>query len=309
MQEEIAELFEGYQGRVLLNEAMAPYTTLKIGGKAKAFVLPESVEEVASCVKRMGEDRCPIFVLGAGSNLLVLDGGIDAVVFHLHDLNQATLTGDTTFYAEAGLAFPRLSMMVEKLGLSGLEFAAGIPGTVGGAVAMNAGIPSEETASVLKSVTIVGTDGNISTLPREAIPFSYRNAGLPQGAIIVAAEFRLKKAKLHDIEKKRFDLLKRRRETQPLSYPNAGSIFKNPTGSSAGATCSAGNLIEDVGLKGTQIGGAQISERHGNFIINLGNATAEDVLALIKLAQERVLIEKGIALEPEIKIVGRPRCL
>jgi len=297
MQEEIVALFEGYPGRVLLNESLSPYTSLKIGGKASAIVFPESIEEVSALVKRIGDTQ--IFVLGAGSNLLVLEGGIEGVVIHLGALNQGVLTGESTFYAEAGLSFPRLSTIVEKQELSGLEFAAGIPGTVGGAIAMNAGIPTEETADVLKAVTFIRPEGDITTLPREAIPFSYRNAGLPPGAIVLSAEFRLQKASLGNIERKRIDLLKRRRETQPLSYPNAGSIFKNPK------NASAGKLIEEVELKGHQIGGAQISERHGNFIINLGNATATDVMAIIQLAQERVLLEKGIVLEPEIKIVGR----
>jgi UDP-N-acetylmuramate dehydrogenase len=298
MQEKMTAFFEGYEGRVLFNEPLAPYTSLKIGGPAEAIVFPESVEEVSALVKRIG-GAVPIFVLGAGSNLLVLEGGIAGVVIHLGKLNQGVLTSDTTFYAEAGLSFPRLSMYVEKQELSGLEFAAGIPGTVGGAIAMNAGIPTEEVAAILKEVTLIGPEGDITTLPREAIPFSYRSVGLTPGSIVLSAEFRLQKSALREIEKKRFDLLRRRRATQPLSYPNAGSIFKNPK------NLSAGSLIEVVGLKGHQIGGAQISERHGNFIINLGTATATDVMALIQLARERVLLEKGVQLETEIKIVGR----
>ncbi len=323
MQEKITALFEGYEGRVLFNEPMAPYTSLKIGGPSEAMVFPESVEAVAALVKRIGGD-VPIFVLGAGSNLLVLEGGIAGVVMHLGKLNQGVLTSDTTFYAEAGLSFPRLSMYVEKQELSGLEFAAGIPGTVGGAIAMNAGISqrpglmAEETAAILKEATLISPEGEITTLPREALPFSYRSAGLAPGAIVLSAEFRLQKSALREIEKKRFDLLRRRRATQPLSYPNAGSIFKNPhpppnlphkggggEGREGDDVLSAGRLIESVGLKGHQIGGAQISERHGNFIINLGTATATDVMALIQLAKERVLLETGILLETEIKIVGR----
>jgi len=302
MQEKVEAIFEGYEGHVKFNEPLSPYTSLKIGGPAEALVFPESIEEVVALVKRTAA-ATPIFILGAGSNLLILEGGIEGVVIHLGHLSQGVLTSDTTFYAEAGLSFPRLSTYVEKQGLSGLEFAAGIPGTVGGAIAMNAGIPGEETAAILKEVTLIGHEGDITTLPREAIPFSYRNAGLPQGAIVLSAEFRLQKAALREIEKKRFDLLRRRRATQPLSYPNAGSIFKNPK--TDGGKPSAGALIENVGLKGHQVGGAQISERHGNFIINLGNATATDVMALIQLAQERVLLETGILLETEIKIVGR----
>ena len=250
----------------------------------------------------MRTSAIPFFMMGAGSNLLISDDGIDAVVVQLGNLSQGTLTGRETFYAEAGLSYPRLSIYAEKQGLSGLEFAAGIPGTVGGAVAMNAGILGEETASILKEITIVTAEGAIQTLPKEAVLFSYRNSGLPEGTIILSAEFRLQAADVGEIERKRMSLLKRRRETQPLSYPNAGSIFKNP------ASGGSGRLIESVGLKGYQIGDAQISERHANFIINLGHATSSDVLALIRFARGRVLLGKGIALETEIKIIGEALC-
>ncbi|MEK7748169.1 MAG: UDP-N-acetylmuramate dehydrogenase [Nitrospirota bacterium] len=301
--EAIIAFFEGFSGDVRFDEPMAPYTSLKTGGVASAIVFPESPEKVADLVCRMRTSAIPFFMLGAGSNLLISDDGIDAVVVQLGNLSQGTLTGRETFYAEAGLSYPRLSIYAEKQGLSGLEFAAGIPGTVGGAVAMNAGILGEETASILKEITIVTAEGAIQTLPKEAVPFSYRNSGLPEGTIILSAEFRLQAADVGEIERKRMSLLKRRRETQPLSYPNAGSIFKNPaSGGSAGA------LIESVGLKGYQIGEAQISERHGNFIINLGHATSSDVLALIRFARGRVLLGKGIALETEIKIIGEALC-
>jgi UDP-N-acetylmuramate dehydrogenase len=296
---EMTAFFAGYSGEVRFDEPMAPYTSLKIGGVASAMIFPESPEAVSDWVKKMREAEVPYFVLGAGSNLLISEHGIAGVVIQLSHMNQGVLTGWETFYAEAGLSYPRLSTYAEKQGLSGLEFASGIPGTVGGAVAMNAGILGEETASVLKEITMVTAVGEIVTLPREAIGFSYRSAGLPDGAVIVSAEFRLQKADVREIEKKRISLLKKRRETQPLSYPNAGSIFKNPR-----LGGSAGSLIEAVGLKGHQIGGAQISERHGNFIINLGGATALDVSALIQFAKEKVFAEKGILLETEIKMIG-----
>ncbi len=165
---------------------------------------------------------------------------------------------------------------------------------------MNAGIPGEETASLLKEVTLVTCRGEIIRLAKEEIRFSYRTANLPPG-VIVSAEILLQKAPIKEIEKKRIDLLKRRRDTQPLSYPNAGSIFKNPPDD------SAGRLVEEVQLKGHRIGGAQISEKHANFIINLGGATAQDVMALIQLARERIFREKKVRLEPEIRIVGTPQ--
>ncbi|MEK7286493.1 MAG: UDP-N-acetylmuramate dehydrogenase [Nitrospirota bacterium] len=303
--ETIAAFFEGYSGDVRLNERLAPYTSLKIGGRALAMVFPESVAAVADLVKRMNHAAIPFFVMGAGSNLLVDDDGIDAVVIQLERLHAGILTGHETFYAEAGLSYPKLSIYAEKQGLSGLEFAAGIPGTVGGAVAMNAGIPGEDTASVLRGITLISPEGEILARPKEAISFSYRSANLPEGSIVVAAEFRLQSAEPKGIERKRVRLLKRRKETQPLSYPNAGSIFKNPTPRFPEETpTSAGALIEAVGLKGYTVGGAQISERHGNFMINLGEATSSDLLALIRLAKERVLLEKGVKLETEIKLIG-----
>ncbi len=296
---EILELLDGYPAPVRCHSSLAPYTTLGIGGAADAMVFPQSVEQVVDLMQRLSKTKIPFFVIGNGSNLLVLDQGIAGVVIHLRDLNQLVLSWDETLCAEAGLSYPKLSTFAEKQGLTGLELACGIPGTVGGAIAMNAGIPGTVTESILKEVTLVGLDGAVIRLSHDEIVFSYRATSLPPG-VIVSAEFVLEKGQLHEIEKKRVALMKRRRETQPLSYPNAGSIFKNPL-----IEQSAGQLVEAVQLKGHRIGEAQISEKHGNFIINLGKATSADVLGLIQLVQERVFLEKGIHLETEIKIVGR----
>jgi UDP-N-acetylmuramate dehydrogenase len=252
-------------------------------------------------MQRLSKTSIPFFVLGGGSNLLVLDGGIPGVVMHLRELDQVVLAGEGMLFVEAGFSFPKLFVLAQKQGLSGLEFAVGIPGTVGGAVAMNAGIPGEETGSVIKKVTLVTFSGEIVSLSQEACGFSYRSTHLPPG-VIVSAEFMLHNALSEVIEKKRIEQVKRRRETQPLNYPNVGSIFRNP---GSVLMSSAGKLIEQVQLKGHRIGGAEISGKHANFIVNLGGATAEDVLALIKLIQERVFLEKGINLIPEIKIIGK----
>ena len=296
--ETLKEALNGYPGEVRFDEPMAPYTSLKIGGPAEAMVLPRSSAEVVLLMERIRRHRLPYFILGGGSNLLVRDGGISGIVVHLKHLSRISFQEPDTLLADAGVSYPKLSTEAMAKGLSGLEFAAGIPGTVGGAVAMNAGIPGEETASVLASVTLVDEEAKVRTLAKEAIPFGYRSAALPRG-IVTSASFRLTPAAPEEVEQKLKRLLKRRRETQPLSFPNVGSVFTNPQGD------YAGRLVESVGLKGFRIGDAQISERHGNFIINLGNAKAADVLALIEEMRTRVKERHGIDLELEAKVVGK----
>lgn len=294
----LKEALKDYPGEVRFDEPVAPYTSLKVGGPAEAMVFPRSSAEVVLLMERIGQHRLPYFILGGGSNLIVRDGGIPGVVVHLKHLSRIAFQEPDTLLADAGVSYPKLSTEAMAKGLSGLEFAAGIPGTVGGAIAMNAGIPGEETASVLSSVTLVDEEARVKTLPKEAIQFGYRTAALPKG-IVTSASFRLTLAAPAEVEQKLKRLLKRRRETQPLSFPNVGSVFTNPPGD------YAGRLVESVGLKGFRIGDAQISERHGNFIINLGNAKAGEVLALIAEMQTRVKERHGIDLELEARVVGR----
>lgn len=294
----VRKVLEGYSGEIRFDEPIAPYTSLKIGGPAEAMVFPRSSAEVILLMERIGQHRLPYLILGGGSNLIVRDGGLPGVVVHLKHLSRITFQEPEILLADAGVSYPKLSTEAMAKGLSGLEFAAGIPGTVGGAVAMNAGIPGEETASVLSSVTLVDEEAKVRTLPKEAIRFGYRTAALPKG-IVTSASFRLTPAAPAEVEQKLKRLLKRRRETQPLSYPNVGSVFTNPPGD------YAGRLVESVGLKGFRIGDAQISERHGNFIINLGNAKAGEILALIAEMRKRVQEQYGISLELEAKVVGR----
>lgn len=290
----LREALSGYAGEVRWNEPMAAHTSLKVGGPADAMIFPRSVDEVAAFMRL----RLPYFVLGAGSNLIVRDGGIAGVVLHLKHLRQIVQAGPDTLVAGAGASYPRLSVYAQKHGLSGLAFAAGIPGTVGGAVAMNAGIPNYETAAVLKEVTVVDHSGAVTSHKTETIHFEYRHGRLPVG-VVTSATFGLTPASPEAIQAEMERLLTARRETQPLSLPNVGSVFKNPPGD------FAGRLIERVGLKGERVGDAQISPRHANFIVNLGQATARDVLALIHTIGQRVERECGIALELEAKIVGR----
>lgn len=294
----LKEALKDYPGEIRFDEPVAPYTSLKIGGPAEAIIFPRSSAEVILLMERIAQHRLPYFVLGGGSNLIVRDGGIPGMVVHLKHLSRITFQEPDILLSDAGVSYPKLSTEAMAKGLSGLEFAAGIPGTVGGAVAMNAGIPGEETASVLSSVTLVDEEAKVRTLAKETIPFGYRSAALPKG-IVISASFRLTPIPPAEVEAKLKRLLKRRRETQPLSFPNVGSVFTNPPGD------YAGRLVESVGLKGLRIGDAQISERHGNFIINLGNAKATEVLALIAEVQERVRKERGVALELEARVVGR----
>lgn len=303
----LRKALERYPGEVRLNEPIAPYTSMKVGGPADAMVFPKSVSDVIDLMELLDQHHLPYFILGGGSNLLVKDGGMAGVVIHLKHLNQIEMTGaaevqggtrDVT--AQAGVSYPKLSLFAAEKRLTGLEFAVGIPGTVGGAVAMNAGIPGEETAAVLKEITLVDDAGRVQRIPKGQIKFGYRSAVFPKGVVLSAA-FSLFPAPAEQIDEKMRGLLQRRRETQPLSFPNVGSVFKNPKGE------FAGRLVEEAGLKGHRAGGAQISEKHGNFIVNRGAATAKEVLALIELIRQKVEATRGIVLELEVKVVGKDK--
>jgi len=301
VKQDVREMFGDYPGEVRFAEPLAPYTSLKVGGVADAMLFPKSTAEIVTALSWIHRHRLPFFVLGKGSNLLIKDGGIAGVVIHPRT-NQIVQNGETELVADSGVSYPRLSAVAMARGLSGLEFAAGIPGTVGGAVVMNAGIPNEETAAVLSEIVWIHENGETERFTRGALSFGYRRSRLPRG-IMASASFCLLPASQAVVQEKLQALLAHRRQTQPLSDPNMGSVFKNPGGDFAGA------LIEKVGLKGYQIGDAQISPRHANFIVNLGQATARDVLALIRIMGERVERECGVTLTLEVQIVGRDeRC-
>lgn len=287
-----------YSGEIRWNEAMAPYTSLKVGGPADVMLLPKSIEEVSSLMQIISKHQLPYFVLGGGSNLLIKDGGIEGLVIHLKHLKKVRVMDRNHLYAEAGYPYPKLAVFAMEQGLGGLEFATGIPGTVGGAIVMNAGIPDFETAACLASITIIHESSEQETISVQDHLFSYRRSELPKG-IIVSGIFSMSVRSKESIEKTMKTYLKRRQETQPLSYSNCGSVFKNPENHHAGA------LIEGAGLKGMQMGGAQISERHGNFILNRSEASADDCLALIQKIKTNVFDTTGILLECEVKIIGR----
>ncbi len=288
---------EGFPGEIRWQEAIAPYTSLKVGGPAEVMVFPASVEEVVFLMQRISEHALPYFLLGNGSNLIVKSRGFKGIVLHLKHLNRIELIGIDDIFVEGGASFPKLAAFAMEHHLSGLEFAVGIPGSVGGAIAMNAGIPGQETGAWLVNISLVDESGDLREINPKTIAFSYRKTTLPKG-VIVSAAFRLTPRPSDEVELSLKSLMKKRRESQPLQFANCGSVFKNP------AEGFAGEWIEKAGLKGLRIGDAEISEKHGNFIINHGSATAEEVLALIKKMQETVKDRFGFVLELEVKMIG-----
>lgn len=279
------------------DEPMARHTSLKVGGPAEVMAFPRQPEALHEILRSARAVKASLFFLGGGTNLLVKDGGIGGLVIKLSRFNQIEEDGERV-YVEAGVPCPRLIRFSLEKGLSGLEFAYGIPGTLGGMIVMNAGTPEGEIAQVVERVKVMTLAGQIVEIGRDEIEFGYRSSRLPPG-IVLGGRLKLKKAKRGEIQERIVRYMKRRNATQPIHLPNAGSIFKNPPGD------HAGRLIEAAGLKGTRLGDAQISDKHANFIVNRGKATARDVLRLIKLIGRTVEEQTGITLELEIRIVGR----
>jgi len=282
--------------KIKFKEPMKRHTTFHIGGPAEYFIEPKDKRELKLLLNSAKRCNIPILVIGAGSNILINDKGLKAIVLRLDSpiFNKVSFYG-RHIYAACGVSLSRLIRLTQKTGLSGLEFLAGIPGTLGGALAMNAGIPGKNIAELVESVEVMDYNGNIKNLNKTKIKFGYRESSLAH-YIILGARLKFSKS---DIKKIREEINRRidyRKLTQDCSFASAGCIFKNPK---AG---QAGRLIDLCGLKGQRIGDACISSRHANFILNLGQAKAGDVLRLIKLAGEKVKDKFGITLEPEIKI-------
>ena len=287
---------EGVRGEARFNVPLNRFTSFNIGGPADAFVTPADEEDVARLFHQAHRLRIPVFVLG-GTNVLIQDRGIRGIVVGLSRLKTARVEAGHLLYAEAGVGMPTLIKQAITRGLSGLEWAAGIPGTVGGCVVMNAGTRLGEMKDALTGVRMALPDGSLRDLSRADIGFEYRRAILPEG-IVVGARLQLKPAPKGEIERVVKDYLRYRKDTQPLTEPNAGCVFKNP------GPQSAGQLVESAGLKGSRVGDAQVSTKHANFIVNRGRASAADVLALIRLVQDRVKETSGMDLQLELKIVG-----
>ncbi|MEK6726082.1 MAG: UDP-N-acetylmuramate dehydrogenase [Deltaproteobacteria bacterium] len=277
---------------------MRTKTSLRVGGPADVVAAPANAVELQRLIRYIREKGLSFFIVGRGTNLLVMDGGIRGTVIDLKGFNTLEVREGCVVYSGAGVPLPKLVYFAMENSLAGIEFAAGIPGSVGGAIVMNAGTTEGEIKDVVESVTLMGVGGDISEIKKEALSFSYRNLNLPKVSIVLGATFKLKAGDKEAIKERIGTLLQARKAKQPLDLPNAGCIFKNP------ASVSAGRIIDEVGLKGLQFGGARVSELHANFIVNNGKATAKDILSLLDDVMEKVYEKKGIALEPEIKIVG-----
>ena len=288
-------------GGVRFNCPMDQYTTFRIGGKVDAICFTKELKELQQLVSYLSKENILYLVVGRGSNLLVRDGGFEGVVIIMQG-ELATIEqnerNDQVVLAGGGLNLSELVKDCSYKGLGGLEFLAGIPGTVGGAVAMNAGAFGKDIGSVVEEIQTVTPQGELATRNHSELDFSYRDLSLAQGTVVVRAGFQCIQKSPEIVSRKVADYLARRKATQPLEYPSAGSVFRNPPND------YAGRLIEKAGLKGRRVGGAMISPKHANYIVNTGGAKAEDVLTLMNLAKGKVKKDTGIELEPEIKVVG-----
>ena len=289
----------GEQVEILVAEPMKNHTTFRIGGPADALALPKTPEEVAEVVRFCHEHAQPYYVLGNGSNLLVSDEGYRGLVLQLYrNFNDIQVNGET-ITVQSGAMLATVARTAYQTGLTGLEFASGIPGTIGGAVVMNAGAYGGEMKNVLKEVTVLTKEGEVLVIPAKALELGYRTSVIPKnGWIVLGAVLRLKKGDQEQILARMEELKEQRITKQPLDLPSAGSTFKRPEG------YFAGKLIMDAGLRGFTVGGAQVSEKHCGFVVNRGNATAADVWELICEVKRRVKEMTGVELEPEVKLLG-----
>ena len=301
MNSEIRKMFCDLLGedRVFTEEAMSQHTTFKIGGPADYFLMPDKGEDVGRVIKICKEKEIPYFILGNGSNLLVGDGGYRGAVIQIYrNMSSVTVAGNE-ITAQAGALLSAVAAAAKNASLTGFEFAGGIPGTIGGAVVMNAGAYGGEMKDVLTEVTVMNAEGDIFTLPTEELELGYRTSIIKTaGYIVLEAKIRLKEGDPEVIRETMKDLTIRRTTKQPLEYPSAGSTFKRPEG------YFAGKLIMDSGLAGYQVGGAQVSEKHCGFVINAGDATARDVRTLMDNVRDIVYKKYGVTLEPEVKFLG-----
>lgn len=289
----------GEQVEILVAEPMKNHTTFRIGGPADALALPKTPEEVAEVVRFCHEHAQPYYVLGNGSNLLVSDEGYRGLVLQLYrNFNDIQVNGET-ITVQSGAMLAAVARTAYQTGLTGLEFASGIPGTIGGAVVMNAGAYGGEMKNVLKEVTVLTKEGEVLVIPAKALELGYRTSVIPKnGWIVLGAVLQLKKGDQEQILARMEELKEQRITKQPLDLPSAGSTFKRPEG------YFAGKLIMDAGLRGFTVGGAQVSEKHCGFVVNRGNATAADVWKLICEVKRRVKEMTGVELEPEVKLLG-----
>lgn len=287
-------------GTVLLNEPMSLHTSFRTGGPAEVFIKAESTENIISAIDIAKKYNKQYIITGNGSNILVKDGGIEGIVINIGNEMSKIKCDGTKIYAQAGAMLSALATAAADEELTGLEFASGIPGTVGGAVFMNAGAYDGEIKDVIEYADVIDSEGNTHRLIKDELELSYRHSVIAEkNMIVVGAMFNLNKGIKKNITDKMADFAKRRRDKQPLNYPSAGSTFKRPEG------YFAGKLIEDSGLKGKTVGGAQVSEKHAGFVVNIGNATSGDIITLMEFCIETVYNKFGVKLEPEVRILGK----
>lgn len=284
---------------VRLHEPMKKHTTFRIGGPADYYLCPHSTEELQKILQICRENKLEFFILGNGSNLLVSDKGYRGVVIQLWKNFSDIETEDNTITVKAGTLLSKVAAEALEESLTGMEFASGIPGTMGGAVMMNAGAYGGEMKDIIREVTVLTREGELLTLSKEEMNFGYRTSVVKEkGYVVISAVLQLRKGDREEIRKVMDELKERRVTKQPLDMPSAGSTFKRPEG------YFAGKLIMDAGLRGFSVGGAQISEKHCGFVVNKGDATAADVFGLIREVQKRVQEQFGVTLEPEVKFLG-----
>ena len=292
-----------FDGKVRFMEPMAKHTSLKIGGPADLFVIPQDISSLKDIVVILKKVKIPFLALGNGTNILVRDGGIEGVVIALRPFRKIGILSENKtsvkVYVEAGAPLQRLVNFSKEKGYSGIEGLAGIPGSVGGAIYGNAGAFGYEMKDVLSIVSIMDAQGRIKQLKPEDIDFGYRRSSIPPTALILSAEIILKKDKEENVSTRIEGFLKKKWKSQPSSKPSAGCVFKNPPG------LSAGKLIADAGCKGMCIGDVEVSSIHANFFANKGKAKASDFIKLMENVAHRVKEKFGVILEPEIRIVGR----
>ena len=288
--------------KLLYSEPMSNYTSFKIGGPADLIVFPETTEEIKKALIMCVENSIPYFIMGKGSNLLVRDSGYRGVIIHLSkNFESIRLLNERSIYAGAGITLSKLAAFAMDNSLGGLEFASGIPGSLGGAVFMNAGAYDGEMKDVITSVELLDESGNEIIKTNEQMDFGYRSSLIQKTSgkyIVLGASMKLQKGEISAIKAKSLELNMKRKDKQPLDLPSAGSAFKRPEG------YFAAKLIDDAGLKGFSVGGAMVSEKHSGFIVNFNRATADDVIELINAVKEKVYKEFKVELEAEVRIIG-----
>ncbi len=283
---------------IKIDEILSGFVNFKVGGPADILLIPKNKEQVIKSIEICRENNIPYYVIGNGSNLLIRDGGFRGVVLSLKEVNNITVDGDV-IEAECGAMLKDLSNTALKNSLTGVEFACGIPGTIGGAIHMNAGAYNGEVSQVVESVEVIDENGKVLELNNKQLEFGYRSSRVMRaGYIVLCAKFKLVKGEVKSIKDLVADLTDKRESKQPLEYPSAGSTFKRPEG------YFAGKLIEDAGLKGYTLGGAAVSDKHSGFVINKGNATAKDITDLIKYIQDEVKRQFNVELHTEVRIIG-----